>query len=123
MQLDMQDEKPPAIELKGLVKTYRAGRKAAAKEALKGIDLVVPRGSIFGLLGPNGAGKSTLINILAGLVTKSGGNAAICGYDIDTQTRQARASIGVVPQEISMDMGQEDFVVCKYCGREFILKS
>ena len=97
-------ENSPAIEIKGLTKTYRATKKAEAKRALKGVDLTVPRGSIFGLLGPNGAGKSTLINILAGLVTKTEGTAKICGYDIDTQTRQARASIGVVPQEISMDV-------------------
>ncbi|PHR60998.1 MAG: multidrug ABC transporter ATP-binding protein [Robiginitomaculum sp.] len=95
---------PPAIELKGLSKTYRATKKAPAKIALKGIDLTIPRGSFFGLLGPNGAGKSTMINILAGLVTKTGGTAAICGYDIENETRQARASIGVVPQEISMDV-------------------
>ena len=94
----------PAIEIKGLTKTYKKTRKAPAKQALKGIDLTIPRGSIFGLLGPNGAGKSTMINILAGLVIKSSGTAKICGYDIETQTRQARASIGVVPQEISMDV-------------------
>ena len=94
----------PAIEIKGLTKTYKASRKSPAKEALKGVDLVVPRGSIFGLLGPNGAGKSTMINILAGLVTKSSGSAKICGFDIEEQTRQARASIGVVPQEIAMDV-------------------
>lgn len=94
----------PAIEIKGLKKTYRKSRKSPEKIALKGVDLVVPRGSIFGLLGPNGAGKSTLINILAGLVVKSEGEAKICGYDITTQTRQARASIGVVPQEIAMDV-------------------
>lgn len=94
----------PAIEISGLKKTYKKTRKAEAKTALKGIDLVVPRGSIFGLLGPNGAGKSTLINILAGLVVKSEGTAKICGHDIDTHTRQARASIGVVPQEIAMDV-------------------
>lgn len=94
----------PAIEISGLKKTYKKTRKAPEKVALKGVDLVVPRGSIFGLLGPNGAGKSTLINILAGLVVKSEGQAKICGYDIDTHTRQARASIGVVPQEIAMDV-------------------
>jgi len=97
-------ERSPAIEIKGLRKTYKATKKAPAKEALKGIDLTIPRGSMFGLLGPNGAGKSTMINILAGLVTKSEGSAAICGYDIVKQTRQARASIGVVPQEIAMDV-------------------
>lgn len=94
----------PAIEISDLRKTYKASRKSPAKEALKGIDLIVPRGSIFGLLGPNGAGKSTMINILAGLVNKSSGTAKICGYDIESQTREARASIGIVPQEIAMDV-------------------
>lgn len=94
----------PAIEISGLTKTYKKSRKSPEKRALKSVDLVVPRGSIFGLLGPNGAGKSTLINILAGLVVKSSGSAKICGFDIDGQTRQARASIGVVPQEIAMDV-------------------
>ena len=94
----------PAIEIKNLTKTYAKSKKAPAKTALKGVDLTIPSGSIFGLLGPNGAGKSTMINILAGLVNKSAGNAKICGYDIDTQTRQARASIGIVPQEIAMDV-------------------
>lgn len=94
----------PAIEIKNLRKTYKASRKSTAKEALKGIDLTIPRGSIFGLLGPNGAGKSTMINILAGLVNKTSGTAKICGYDIETHTRQARASIGIVPQEITMDV-------------------
>ena len=94
----------PAIEIKALTKTYAKSKKAPAKTALKGVDLAIPRGSIFGLLGPNGAGKSTLINILAGLVNKTSGSAKICGYDIETQTRQARASIGIVPQEIAMDV-------------------
>jgi len=94
----------PAIEILGLQKTYAKSKKSPEKIALKNIDLTIPRGSIFGLLGPNGAGKSTLINILAGLVVKSSGTAKICGYDIDTQTRLARASIGIVPQEISMDV-------------------
>ncbi len=92
----------PAIETAGLRKVY-AGRRTPAKVALKSVDLRVPRGSIFGLLGPNGAGKSTLINILAGLVVKSAGTARICGWDIDTEMRRARASIGVVPQELNLD--------------------
>ena len=91
----------PAILLQGLEKTYGQGPRA--KRALKGIDLEVPRGSFFGLLGPNGAGKSTLINILAGLTRKTGGRAAVWGFDIDGQTRQARAAIGVVPQELNLD--------------------
>jgi ABC-2 type transport system ATP-binding protein len=63
----------------------------------------VPRGSIFGLLGPNGAGKSTLINILAGLVNKTSGAATIWGFDIDEHPRNAKASIGIVNQEILFD--------------------
>ena len=86
-----------------LRKTYRGGKAAAPKEALKGIDLAVPRGAIFGLLGPNGAGKSTLINILAGLVIKSAGRARIWGCDIDAHPRRARRAIGVVPQELNLD--------------------
>ena len=92
-----------ALRAKGLTKTYKAVGPTAAKQALKGIDLAVPRGSIFGLLGPNGAGKSTFINILAGMVVKSGGMAEIWGFDIDKNPRQARASIGIVPQELSID--------------------
>lgn len=98
------DIKAPAIEIRGLTKTYKKTRKAPAKEALKGVNLTIERGSIFGLLGPNGAGKSTMINILAGLVNKTAGDVKICGYDIQSQMRRARASIGVVPQEIAMDV-------------------
>ena len=92
----------PAIEIQNLTKTYRS-KSGAATEALKGISLTVPRGAFFGLLGPNGAGKSTLINILAGLVIKSSGSGKICGYDIVSEPRQARRSIGVVPQELALD--------------------
>jgi ABC-2 type transport system ATP-binding protein len=92
-----------AIELRALTKVY-AGRKGSApKTALDALDLDIERGSFFGLLGPNGAGKSTLINILAGVVIKSSGRARIWGSDIDEAPRQARASIGVVPQELMID--------------------
>ncbi len=92
-----------AIELRGLQKTYPGGRQGPAKEALKGVDLDIPAGSIFGLLGPNGAGKSTLINILAGLVVKSAGSVRIWGFDQDVNPRQSRAAIGVMPQELNLD--------------------
>ena len=92
-----------AIELRGLKKTYAATKKTDAKTALSGIDLDIPRGSIFGLLGPNGAGKSTLINILAGLVKKSAGSVNIWGFDQDENPRQSRAAIGVMPQELNLD--------------------
>lgn len=93
-----------AIAAKGLEKTYGGSKKREPKQALKGIDLTVPRGTVFGLLGPNGAGKSTFINILAGLTRKTGGSASIWGIDIDADPRRARAAIGVVPQEINMDV-------------------
>ena len=93
-----------ALEAEGLRKTYGGSKKRPPKEALKGVDLKIRRGSIFGLLGPNGAGKSTFINIFAGLTKKTAGTARIWGRDIDTDGRNARAAIGVVPQEINMDV-------------------
>ena len=92
-----------ALEITGLRKTYGATKRSPAKEALVGVDLAVPRGSIFGLLGPNGAGKSTLINILAGLVTKTSGSVRIWGFDQDENPRQSRAAIGIMPQEPNLD--------------------
>ena len=93
-----------AIEAQGLEKVFPASKTTPAKTALAGIDLMIPRGSIFGLLGPNGAGKSTFINILAGLCLKSAGTVKIWGRDIDVEPRDARAAIGVVPQEVTVDV-------------------
>lgn len=87
-----------AISIKNLSKKYAGG-----KQALNDVSFDVVQGSIFGLLGPNGAGKSTLINILAGLVMKTAGSASIWGFDIDEHPRNAKASIGIVPQEIMFD--------------------
>ncbi len=87
-----------AISIKHLSKTYAGG-----KQALDDVTFDVERGLIFGLLGPNGAGKSTLINILAGLVNKTSGHASIWGFDINENPRNAKASIGIVPQEIMFD--------------------
>jgi ABC-2 type transport system ATP-binding protein len=92
-----------AVEVRNLRKTYRAQAGQPPKEALKGLDLDIPNGSIFGLLGPNGAGKSTFINILAGLVVKTSGKVDIWGFDQDVNPRMCRASIGVVPQELNID--------------------
>ncbi|PJG47903.1 multidrug ABC transporter ATP-binding protein [Sphingobium sp. LB126] len=88
----------PAIEITNLSKVYKGG-----KRALDNINLTIPRGQIYGLLGPNGAGKSTTINILAGLVNKTSGTAKIWGFDIDQNPRNAKNSIGIVPQEIVFD--------------------
>ena len=96
-------ETPAAISIRDLAKVYAAQGGAPAKHALKGVGFDVPQGQIFGLLGPNGAGKSTLINILAGLVMKTSGSAEIWGFDIDADSRNAKRSIGIVPQEIVFD--------------------
>jgi ABC-2 type transport system ATP-binding protein len=100
----MPNPSPPefAVETVGLCKTYRQGRGRPV-EALRQVSLRIPRGSFFGLLGPNGAGKSTFINILAGLVIKTSGEARVWGHDIETDMRRARLSIGVVPQELNID--------------------
>lgn len=92
-----------AIDISGLQKTYITKKTGEKMHALKGVNLQVKRGAFFGLLGPNGAGKSTLINIMAGLTIKSKGEVKICGYDIEKSTRDARLSIGVVPQELAID--------------------
>ena len=87
-----------AISIRNLVKTYSNG-----KQALRGVSLEIPQGSLFGLLGPNGAGKSTMINIMAGLVNKTAGSVEIWGFDTDRNPRNAKLSIGIVPQELVFD--------------------
>ena len=71
--------------------------------ALDGVSLTVPEGSFFGLLGPNGAGKTTFINVLVGLVRKSGGTARVFGHDVEADYRAARDCIGLAPQEFNVD--------------------
>ncbi len=90
-----------AIEVKALRKVYR--RRGTETVAFHDFDLNIPRGSFFGLLGPNGAGKSTFINILAGLTNKTSGDVTVWGFDLVRETRGARISIGVVPQELILD--------------------
>ena len=93
-----------AIRLTGLSKTYNAQGVSDKKNALENINLQIPAGCIFGLLGPNGAGKSTLINILAGTVIKSSGSVTVWGEDLDKNPRQCKANIGIVPQELNIDV-------------------
>jgi len=88
----------PVIEIARLSKIYASGL-----EALKPIDLEIRAGEIFALLGPNGAGKTTLINIICGIVRKSGGSVRIAGFDNVLQARRARELVGLVPQEIATD--------------------
>jgi ABC-2 type transport system ATP-binding protein len=85
----------PAIEVHGLRKRF--GRT----DVLQGIDLAVPRNSVFGFLGPNGAGKSTTMKILVGLLRPSGGTAMVSGHDVHRDSVAARASIGFLPQDVS----------------------
>jgi ABC-2 type transport system ATP-binding protein len=96
-------EQTPAIQIRDLVKRYAPAGQGEGKLALAGVSLDVPRGQVFGLLGPNGAGKSTMINTLAGMVVKTSGTVSIWGHDIDHDRRNAKASIGIVPQEIVFD--------------------
>ncbi|WP_423750773.1 ATP-binding cassette domain-containing protein [Salinirarus marinus] len=86
-----------AIETRDLRKRYGDVR------ALDGVSLTVPEGSFFGLLGPNGAGKTTFINVLVGLVERTGGDAAVFGHDVERDYRQARDCIGLAPQEFNVD--------------------
>jgi ABC-2 type transport system ATP-binding protein len=102
MRIAMSSANQPAIRIHELSKTY-ASKGSDSRRALDEVSFDVPRGQIFGLLGPNGAGKSTLINILAGLVVKSAGSAEVWGFDIDRHPRNAKRSIGIVPQEILFD--------------------
>lgn len=87
------------VSISKLSKTYASGF-----QALKGVDLEIARGEIFALLGPNGAGKTTLINIVCGIVNRSGGEILVDGRDIITDYRAVRSMIGLVPQELSTDM-------------------
>lgn len=98
----------PALKIKDLRKTYATG-----VEALKGIDLTITEGDFFALLGPNGAGKTTAIGIVAGLVNKTGGTVEVFGKNIDTNSEEAKAEIGIVPQEMNFDIFEkvEDIIV------------
>lgn len=87
------------ISVQGLTKTYASGH-----QALKKIDLDIRRGEIFALLGPNGAGKTTLISIICGIVNATAGRVLADGHDNVTAYREARAAIGLVPQEINTDV-------------------
>ena len=84
------------IQVEGLRKVY------GDRTAVDGISFQVEPGSIFGLLGPNGAGKTTTISCLSGLVKPTGGSVRIHGFDVATDPKSARASLGVVPQELAM---------------------
>lgn len=95
----MNNSMTPAIQINSLVKKYDNGT-----EALKGVSLSIPRGEFFALLGPNGAGKTTIIGVLTGLVNKTSGTVSVLGEDIDMAQSSTREHIGVVPQEINLNI-------------------
>jgi ABC-2 type transport system ATP-binding protein len=86
-----------AISVKGLKKSFKN------KEVLKGVDFEVRRGEIFALLGSNGAGKTTTVNILSTLMKPDGGEASICGYDVQRQPDHIRQSISLTGQFAALD--------------------
>ena len=88
-----------ALTIRNLTKTYDNGT-----QALKGIDLAVAAGDFYALLGPNGAGKTTAIGIISSLVNKSGGEVEVFGHNIDTELEAAKSCIGVVPQEVNLNL-------------------
>ena len=91
-----------ALSIKNLTKTYANGN-----QALKGIDLAVEEGDFYALLGPNGAGKTTAIGIIASLVNKTGGDVEIFGHNTDTELEAATACLGIVPQEINLNLWEK----------------
>jgi ABC-2 type transport system ATP-binding protein len=99
------------IEVRGLVKCY------GERKVLRALDFTVPVGRICGFLGPNGSGKSTTMDILAGLLGPSDGDAKICGYSVVTQTREAKARVGYLPDNPPLyeEMRIRDYV--EYVGR------
>ena len=97
-----------AIVARGLIKRF------GATTAVDGVDLTIPKGTVFGLLGPNGAGKTTIVSILATLVVPDGGQATVYGYDVTTQAHQVRQLIGLTGQYASLDetlTGAENLVL------------
>jgi oleandomycin transport system ATP-binding protein len=89
----------PAIEATGLIKQF------GTTKALDGVDIVVPQGRVLGLLGPNGAGKTTAVRILATLLRPDGGQARVCGYDVQRDAHQVRQLVGLTGQYASVDEG------------------
>ena len=101
----------PAISAKGLVKTF-TGRSGTV-EAVRGVDLTVQTGEVFGFLGPNGAGKSTTVRMLTTLTGITGGSASVAGVDVASDPDGVRHKIGVALQEAGLDMRQT--------GRELVV--
>ena len=93
-----------ALTVENLTKVYSTSKKSKSEKALNNLNFEVKQGEIFGLLGPNGAGKTTFLSILGGTVIKTKGKVNVWGFDLDKNPRQVKASIGIVPQEINLDV-------------------
>jgi ABC-2 type transport system ATP-binding protein len=104
----------PILTLSGVSKTYKGGFTA-----LHGVDLTINKGEIFALLGPNGAGKTTLISIICGIVTPSTGTIRVGGHDAIADYKAARSLIGLVPQELSVDMFETVLATVTFSRRLF----
>ena len=91
-----------ALSIRNLRKTYANGN-----EALKGINFSVEEGDFYALLGPNGAGKTTAIGIISSLVNKSAGEVEIFGHNLDTSLEAAKTCIGLVPQEVNLNLWEK----------------
>ena len=97
------------ISISGLTKTYAGGFKA-----LDNVSLEIRRGEIFALLGPNGAGKTTLINAVCGIVNATAGEVLVDGFNIESEFRQTRAKIGLVPQEMPTESFETVWNTCRF---------
>ena len=98
-----------AIDARELVKTYKGG-----VQAVRGVSLRIPEGTVFGLLGPNGAGKSTIVKMLTTLSAPTDGSASVAGFDIVRQQKQVRRAIGCVAQNSGVDVqatGRENLLL------------
>ncbi|RZM07630.1 MAG: ABC transporter ATP-binding protein, partial [Sphingomonas sp.] len=102
------------LSVAGVTKTYKSGTTA-----LHPVDLDIKKGEIFALLGPNGAGKTTLISIICGIVTPSAGTITVAGHDAIHDFKQARRRIGLVPQELNVDMFETVLATVTFSRRLF----
>jgi ABC-2 type transport system ATP-binding protein len=110
-----------AVEAEGLVKTYRS--RTGTVEAVRGVDLRVEAGEVFGFLGPNGAGKSTTVRMLTTLLSLSAGSARVSGVDVQREPDEVRRRIGVALQEAGLDPRQTGRELLVLQGRLFDLSA
>jgi ABC-2 type transport system ATP-binding protein len=120
---DARADQAAAISVRGLRKTYPARKREDPVEAVRGVDLIVAPGKIFGFLGPNGAGKSTTVRMLTTLLSISGGSATVAGVDVARDPDAARRHIGVALQEAGLDNRQTGRELLTLQGRLFGLSA